>query len=86
MPRFSLFVAFVKITTFASTFIHSQKPHTMIYFFRNKLEEIIAVQSGGELSAEDISKLEWLFGEAVRIEADRVDGWFVGPRREMITP
>ncbi len=58
----------------------------MIYFFRNKLEEIIAVHTAEELISGNISKLEWLFGEATRVDASEVKGWFIGPRREMITP
>ena len=58
----------------------------MIYFFHNKLSEIIAVQSDVDLSSENISMLEWLFGDASHIDAPEVTGWFVGPRREMITP
>ena len=58
----------------------------MIYFFRNKIDNIIAVQAIDGLSAEDISKFEWLFGEAVWVETTEITGWYVGPRREMITP
>ncbi|MDR2848167.1 MAG: phosphoribosylformylglycinamidine synthase [Bacteroidales bacterium] len=58
----------------------------MIYFFCNKYEEIIAVQAINELSPDDIAKMEWLFGEAERLKAPAIGGWFVGPRREMITP
>ncbi|MDR2036757.1 MAG: phosphoribosylformylglycinamidine synthase [Bacteroidales bacterium] len=58
----------------------------MIYFFRNKLEEIIAVKSASTISGQSISKLEWLFGEAKYIELQDIQGWFIGPRKEMITP
>ncbi len=58
----------------------------MIYFFRNKLQEVIVVQAVDGLKSTDISKLEWLFGEATCIDAVEVTGWFVGPRREMISP
>ena len=58
----------------------------MIYFFRNKLEDIFALQAVNGLSSDNITKLEWLFGEATRVENSIIDGWFVGPRREMITP
>ena len=58
----------------------------MIYFFRNKNENIIAVQSVNELTSDDISKLVWLFGEATLLETAEITGWFAGPRREMITP
>ncbi len=64
----------------------SQNLKIMVYFFRNKLEEIIVVQAVDGLSVNDISKLKWLFGEAACIEAAEVTGWFVGPRREMISP
>jgi phosphoribosylformylglycinamidine synthase len=34
----------------------------------------------------DIEKLSWLFGNASRIENENVEGLFIGPRSEMITP
>ncbi|MDR1864143.1 MAG: phosphoribosylformylglycinamidine synthase [Bacteroidales bacterium] len=58
----------------------------MIHFFRNQFEEIIAVQSDDKLLPRDTAKLEWLFGAAVLPNTPVVEGWFVGPRREMITP
>jgi len=58
----------------------------MICFFQNKLDEIIAVQSVNELLPDDISKLEWLFGEANYLKTENITGWFIGPRREMISP
>ena len=45
-----------------------------------------AVSSQNTILADDISKLTWLFGEAMHINAESVDGFFVGPRKEMITP
>ncbi|GAA4432357.1 phosphoribosylformylglycinamidine synthase [Ravibacter arvi] len=58
----------------------------MIYFFENKSASVFAVQSDQRLTDEDIEKLNWLFGEAFRIEAESLDGFFVGPRATMITP
>ena len=58
----------------------------MISYFQPDNQRIIAVDSKSELSQETISKLTWLFGDAQRIEKDTVKGYFVGPRREMITP
>jgi len=58
----------------------------MIYFFRNKLDKIIAIQSVEALSASDTAKLEWLFGEAKLVKSPVITGHFVGPRREMVTP
>ncbi len=58
----------------------------MIYFFHNKNENIIAVQTVKKLLADDISKLIWLFGEATLAEVAEIKGLFIGPRREMVTP
>lgn len=57
----------------------------MILFFK-KDDVVYAVQAEAELSAEEIARLEWLFGGAGRIESETLTGIFIGPRREMITP
>ena len=57
-----------------------------ISFFRTPAQNIIATQSVAELSSEDIEKLCWLYGGAVLESTSVVEGCFVGPRREMITP
>jgi len=56
----------------------------MIRFFRGK--SIYAVGCSEELMGSDIQKLSWLFGGAECLEARSVSGFFIGPRREMITP
>lgn len=56
----------------------------MIRFFKGKC--FYAVNSQHELSGNDIQKLSWLFGGAECLEARSVSGFFIGPRREMITP
>lgn len=58
----------------------------MILFFQGSNGNYIAVDSRQEMAAEDIQKLKWLFGEANQIEQETVQGWFVGPRKEMLTP
>lgn len=58
----------------------------MIHFFGNQTNTVFAVQSQNELSAEDISKLNWLFGNAHKIEKSALTDFFVGPRATMITP
>ena len=58
----------------------------MILFFQTPQKSVIATQVKSALSAEDIQKLCWLYGDATQIEANALEGWFVGPRREMITP
>lgn len=58
----------------------------MIHFFGNQTNTVYAVQAQGELSAEDITKLNWLFGNAQKIEKSVIADFFVGPRAAMITP
>ncbi len=58
----------------------------MIYFFRVPDNKIIALEVNSELDSQTTGKLEWLFGKASCLNDDRVEGWFVGPRKEMITP
>ncbi len=58
----------------------------MIRFFRKNTGAIIAVQSDAGLTGADSEKLAWLFGNATMISDDRIEGLFIGPRREMITP
>jgi len=58
----------------------------MIQFFRTPAQHLYAVQSNQPLAADDVKKLEWLFGEAVLLQQETVEGNYVGPRREMITP
>ena len=58
----------------------------MILFFRTPSKSVIAVESNHELNANDNNKLCWLFGEAMPESEENLQGCFVGPRREMITP
>ena len=58
----------------------------MIYFFTTSNRTVIATQVNNVLSANDIEKLCWLYGEATPVEGESMEGYFVGPRREMITP
>ncbi|HKX87400.1 MAG TPA: phosphoribosylformylglycinamidine synthase, partial [Flavobacterium sp.] len=58
----------------------------MIHFFGNSTNTVFAVQTQNELSTEDISKLNWLFGNAHKIEKSVLTDFFVGPRAAMVTP
>ena len=67
----------------------------MIYFFGNQTNKVFAVhtseselakQSQNGLSTEDITKLNWLFGSAHKIEKSVLADFFVGPRATMVTP
>ncbi len=58
----------------------------MIQFFQTPAQHVFVVQSKNNLSTEDVSKLEWLFSEAKLTNLSTIEGNYVGPRREMITP
>ena len=62
----------------------------MIHFFENETNTVFAVQSQKEFSAEDISKLNWLFGNSNKIEKSVLNtsgtDFLIGPRATMITP
>ncbi|POR24549.1 phosphoribosylformylglycinamidine synthase [Flavobacterium columnare] len=58
----------------------------MIHFFGNSTNTVFAVQTQNELSTEDITKLNWLFGNAHKIEKSVLADFFVGPRAAMVTP
>src|SRR3546814_5865107 len=58
----------------------------MIHFFVNSKNTVYGVQTQSALTAEDIVKLNWLFGHATKIEGDAVAGDFVGPRAAMVSP
>ena len=59
----------------------------MIIFFRTPAESIIATSVDHQLSADEAARLAWLYGQATLIEgAETLEGHFVGPRREMVTP
>jgi phosphoribosylformylglycinamidine synthase len=63
----------------------------MIHFFGNESTTVFAVQTkkksnADEMSAETISKLNWLFANAHKIEKSVLTDFFIGPRAAMITP
>ena len=58
----------------------------MIRFFQTPQQTVIATESNHTLSEQEIKELKWLYGEATLLEAEKLDGFFVGPRREMVTP
>jgi phosphoribosylformylglycinamidine synthase len=58
----------------------------MIHFFGNESDVVFALQAKSTLSAEDISKLNWLFSNAHKIEKSALTDFFVGPRAAMVTP
>ncbi len=58
----------------------------MILFFKGADKKIIVVEHTQTLSSKNIDKLCWLFGNAKVIDQPVLEGFYVGPRKEMITP
>ena len=62
----------------------------MISFFGNETSSIFVVQTQTHLTAETVSKLNWLFANAQQVEKSVLiaigTDFFVGPRATMITP
>ena len=58
----------------------------MIHFFENNLNVVYAVQAQNEISQDDISKLNWLFGQATKLDQKTLEQYYVGPRASMVTP
>jgi phosphoribosylformylglycinamidine synthase len=57
----------------------------MVLFFRSA-SAFLAVNTNVKIEKTEINKLKWLFGDATFIDTDSIEGTFVGPRKEMITP
>lgn len=57
----------------------------MIVFFKSNSNKIIAVQFNGKLNENDLPKLNWLLA-ATQIKEEKLAGFFVGPRKEMVSP
>ncbi|MBQ5593982.1 MAG: hypothetical protein IIU76_05315, partial [Bacteroidales bacterium] len=63
----------------------------MILFFSTPSSTVLAVKTQQSLDAQNIEALKWLFGNAQLLSDNNtpvnvVEGTYVGPRREMITP
>ena len=58
----------------------------MVFFFKTSSGAVIAVEADHSFAPEESEKLLWLFGNATQMPETSLAGWFVGPRKEMITP
>ena len=58
----------------------------MAIVFYQKDNTVYAVYYQTSENPLDVSKLEWLFSGARKLEGEMLEGFFVGPRREMVTP
>ena len=57
----------------------------MILFFKSSNCHF-AVESANPLTKSDILRLQWLFGNAELLKTNSIEGSFIGPKKEMITP
>ena len=58
----------------------------MILFFRTQSKSVIATDIDHQPNQDETNELCWLYGDATLEDAQELKGFFVGPRREMITP
>ena len=58
----------------------------MILFFKTPQKSVIATETDHRLSEDEMRELRWLYGNAEPAGSEKLEGFFVGPRREMVTP
>ncbi len=58
----------------------------MILFFKGSGKTLFAVGVAKKLLKKDINKLIWLFGDAEKLDIEKLEGMYLGPRKEMVTP
>ena len=58
----------------------------MVFFFKQPSNTVLAVAVDHQLDVEETNRLCWLFSNATLLSEQTLSGWYVGPRREMITP
>ncbi len=58
----------------------------MIVFFRAASSAFFALSVRQSIEKQDLEKLTWLFGNAELVHDQTLHGYFVGPRKEMVTP
>ena len=58
----------------------------MIKFFEHPSGKIFVVETSKNFDDKTLEKLKWLFGGATDSDQSQLTGYFIGPRKEMITP
>ena len=58
----------------------------MILFFKTPQKSVIATETDHRLSEDEMREIRWLYGNAEPAGSEKLEGFFVGPRREMVTP
>ena len=57
----------------------------MIRFFQTPQKSVIATEADHALSEQEIKELCWLYGEAALLDAEQLEGHYVGPRRSPLS-
>ncbi len=58
----------------------------MILFFKTPGQSVIATEVDHQLNEQEVQELCWLYGGAQLLSDEKLEGYYVGPRREMVTP
>ena len=58
----------------------------MIFFFKTPQKSVIATEANHSLNTDEVKELCWLYGNAELLNDETLTGYYVGPRREMVTP
>ena len=58
----------------------------MVLFFQTPSKSIIATQIDHTPAEHEVKELSWLYDNAQLLNTEKLEGYYVGPRREMITP
>jgi len=58
----------------------------MILFFKTPQQSVIATETDHQLTPDEVNELCWLYGDATLADGESLSGYYIGPRREMVTP
>ncbi len=58
----------------------------MLVFFKKGADKVFAVETDHSFDKSEKQKLKWLLGGATPTAAGKLEGRYIGPRKEMITP
>lgn len=56
------------------------------FFYKSQENKYYIIDSQDEIKSKQLEKLSWLFSDSQPVNRKQIDGIFIGPRKEMITP
>lgn len=56
------------------------------FFYKSQENKYYIIDSQEEIKSNQLEKLRWLFSDSKPVNRKQIDGIFIGPRKEMITP